>query len=46
MAIQLQKAGWSNANHWLRLQAAYNLAQPRQRQDETKVRRYEHQLPA
>jgi addiction module HigA family antidote len=46
MAIQLEKAGWSNANHWLRLQAAYNLAQPRQRQDETKVRRYEHQLPA
>ena len=46
MAIRLEKAGWSNANHWLRLQAAYNLAQPRQRQDETKVRRYEHQLPA
>jgi addiction module HigA family antidote len=46
MAIRLEKAGWSNADHWLRLQAAYDLAQARQHQDEIKVRRYEHQLPA
>ena len=25
LAIGLEKAGWSNAGHWLRLQAAYNL---------------------
>lgn len=42
MAIRLEKAGWSNADHWLRLQAAYDLAQARQHQDEIKVKRYEH----
>jgi len=46
MAIRLEKAGWSNADHWLRLQAAYDLAQARKHQDEIKVRRYEHELPA
>ena len=45
MAIRLEKAGWSNADHWLRLQTAYDLAQVRQHQDEIKVRRYEHHLP-
>ena len=30
MAIRLEKAGWSNADFWLRLQAAYDLAQARQ----------------
>lgn len=30
MAIRLEKAGWSNADHWLRLQVAYDLAQARQ----------------
>ena len=44
MAIRLEKAGWSNADHWLRLQAAYDLAQARQREDEIKVKRYEPQL--
>ncbi len=44
MAIRLEKAGWSNAGHWLRLQAAYDLAQARQYEDEIKVRRYEHRL--
>ena len=29
MAIRLEKAGWSNAGFWLRLQAAYDLAQAR-----------------
>ena len=27
MAIRLEKAGWSNADHWLRLQTAYELAE-------------------
>lgn len=33
MAIRLEKAGWSNADHWLRLQAAYDLAQARKNAD-------------
>jgi addiction module HigA family antidote len=40
MAIRLEKAGWSNADHWLRLQAAYDLAQARQHEDAIKVTRY------
>jgi antitoxin HigA-1 len=41
MAIRLEKAGWSNADHWLRLQTAYDLAQARQHQDRIKVKRHE-----
>lgn len=41
MAIRLEKAGWSNADFWLRLQTAYDLAQARRRQDQIKVERYE-----
>jgi len=41
MAIRLEKAGWSNAGHWLRLQGAYDLAQARQHVDEIKVKRPE-----
>jgi antitoxin HigA-1 len=41
MAIRLEKAGWSNADHWLRLQTAYDLAQARQHQRNIKVHRYE-----
>lgn len=44
MAIRLEKAGWSNADHWLRVQAAYDLAQARLHQDEIKVERYEHRV--
>jgi addiction module HigA family antidote len=40
MAIRLEKAGWSNADHWLRLQTAYELAQARRRQDRIVVERY------
>ena len=29
MAIRLEKLGWSTADHWIRLQAAYDLAQAR-----------------
>ena len=41
MAIRLEKAGWSNADFWLRLQAAYDLAQARKRQARINVKRYE-----
>jgi len=43
MAIRLEKAGWSNADHWLRVQTAYDLAQARRHEDVIKVRRYEPQ---
>lgn len=41
MAIRLEKAGWSNADHWLRLQTAFDLAQARQHEKEIRVKRYE-----
>jgi len=41
MAIRLEKAGWSNADHWMRLQAAYDLAQARKREDDIHVERFE-----
>jgi len=40
MAIRLEKAGWSNADHWLRMQAAYDLAQARRHERDIKVKRY------
>jgi addiction module HigA family antidote len=46
MAIRLEKAGWSNADFWLRLQAAYDLAQARKSQDQIKVERYKPQPAA
>lgn len=46
MAIRLEKAGWSNAEHWLRLQTAYELTQARKRQDQIKVKRYKPQPAA
>ena len=46
MAIRLEKAGWSNADHWLRLQTAYELAQARKDQDRIRVVRYEPQSAA
>jgi addiction module HigA family antidote len=47
MAIRLEKAGWSNADHWMRLQTAYDLAQARQNQDQIKVKRCaRHPVPA
>ena len=47
MAIRLEKAGWSNAEHWLRLQVAYDLAQARQHARKIRVRRYERvEVPA
>ena len=32
MALALERIGWSNASFWMRLQAAYELAQERRRQ--------------
>ena len=46
MAIRLEKAGWSNADHLLRLQTVYELAQARKEQDRIKVERYEPQPAA
>ncbi len=40
MAIRFEKAGWSNADHWLRLQAAYDLAKARQHERDIKVKRF------
>jgi addiction module HigA family antidote len=37
MAIRLEKVGWSMGDHWMRLQAAYNLAQARRTQDRIKA---------
>ena len=46
MAIRLEKAGWSNAEFWLRRQASYDLAQARRHEDEIKVERYSPQSAA
>lgn len=46
MAIRLEKAGWSNAEFWLRRQTSYDLAQVRRREDEIKVTRYRPQSAA
>jgi len=40
MAIRLEKAGWSNAEFWLRRQAAYDLAQARKDERHIKVKLY------
>ena len=40
MAIRLEKAGWSNAEFWLRRQTTYDLVQARRNEDRIKVRRY------
>lgn len=37
MAIRLEKAGWSRAEAWLRVQVAYDLWQARQHADSIKV---------
>ena len=46
MAIRLEKAGWSTADQWMRLQMAYDLAQARLHQSDIKVRRYQPQPAA
>ena len=44
MAIRLEKAGWSNAEFWLRRQIAYDLVQARRTEGKIQVRRYEPQV--
>lgn len=38
MAIRFEKSGWSNADPWLRLQVAYDLAQARKHERNIKVK--------
>ena len=40
MAIRLEKAGWSEADHWLRLQMAFDLARARRSEGAIKVEPY------
>ena len=42
MAIRLEKAFGGSADAWLRMQAAYDLAQARRHEDEIAVHRYAH----
>ena len=46
MALRLEKAGWSNAEFWLRRQTSYDLAQVRRTEDQLKVERYRPQATA
>jgi addiction module HigA family antidote len=41
MAIRLEKAGWSNADHWLRMQMSYDLWNARQHAAKIKVKRFD-----
>ena len=43
MALRLEKAGWSNAEFWLRRQTTYDLVQARKDQDRIRVQRYRPQ---
>ena len=40
MAIRLEKAGWSNAESWLRRQTTFDLVQARKGANQINVRRY------
>ena len=46
MAIRLEKAGWSNAEFWLRRQTSFDLAQARRTEDRIEVGRYQPQATA
>jgi addiction module HigA family antidote len=46
MAIRLEKVGWSNAEFWMRRQAAYDLAQARLHADQITVGTPEPLVPA
>lgn len=43
MAIRLEKAGWSNADFWLRQQTAYDLNEARRDEDRIEVERFGRQ---
>jgi addiction module HigA family antidote len=40
MAIRLEKAGWTTADHWLRMQLQYDLWRAKQRTGSIKVTRF------
>ena len=46
MAIRLEKAGWSNAEFWLRRQTTYDLVQARKEENKIDVERYKPQPAA
>ncbi len=46
MAIRLEKAGWSNAEFWLRRQTTWDLVQARKRENRIIVERYQPQPSA
>ena len=46
MALRLEKAGWSNAEFWLRRQTTYDLVRVRKNQDRIHVQRYRPQPAA
>ncbi len=47
MAIRLEKAGWSSADHWLRMQMQRDLWEARQRTDRIKInKRFSEPMPA
>ncbi len=46
MAIRLEKAGWSNAEFWLRRQTTYDLVQARRLEGQITVQRYQPQSAA
>ena len=46
MAIRLEKAGWSNAEFWLRRQTTYDLVQARKEENRIDVERYKPQPAA
>ena len=46
MAIRLEKAGWSNAEFWLRRQVTYDLVRARQQEHRIRVERYQPQPTA
>ena len=46
MALRLEKAGWSNAEFWLRRQTSYDLAQVRRTEDQLRVERYRPETAA
>lgn len=43
MAIRLEKAGWSNAEFWLRRQTTYDLVQARKKENRIDVERHKPQ---
>jgi addiction module HigA family antidote len=46
MAIRFEKAGWSTADTWTRMQAAYDLAEARQGEDQIIVESFAPQPAA